>query len=48
MTSFIRSQLDEGPLGPKERKIEGRGERKLWGKEKDRERDVYGRRLFLP
>lgn len=46
MTSFIRSQLDEGPLGPKERNIEGGGE--PWGKEKDRERDVYSPRLYLP
>lgn len=31
-----------------QREIEGRMERKLLGKERDRERDVYGLRLFLP
>lgn len=49
MTSFTQSQWDEGPLSPKDRKTEGRKEkRKLWGKEKDRERDVDGPRLSLP
>lgn len=45
MTSLMRSQQDEGPLGPKERKAE---EKMLWGKDKNREREVDGLRLFLP
>lgn len=48
MTSLIRSQLDEGPPGPKERKSEGRKERESFGAKKKTERDVDGLRLFLP
>lgn len=48
MTSFIRSQLNEGPLGPKEReRLRGAG-RESFGAKKKTERNVYGLRLFLP